>query len=545
MSADGEDAGSTATAPSASPSASTLGGAHAVDEHANRLLGAELIERYVVDEIIGQGGMATVYVGRHLKILKPVAIKVLSPSDSLRTVTARRFLKEAQLASTLRHEHIVDINDFGETDDGCPFFVMEYLEGEDLAALIAREAPLPLPRVIALLEQVLDALSAAHEAGIVHRDMKPQNCFRLSRHGSDDFVKVLDFGIAKMASAEGATATGTGVLLGTPAYMAPEQAEQGDVDARTDLYAIGTMLFEMVTGQRPFGKAPAIALLTRKLHEEAPRARSLSPDVPRWVDALIASLLERNPDDRPATAEAVAAALRAGDPGPGPELPADSPATERAAERPWLVPAVVAGVASVGLLGWWAVADRDGGAADSHVAAAAASDVAKPSGALATAPPEQPPSIATPAESTASEAAGTGGPAGAEDLPPGTGLADEPVAALDAVDSDSGGDGSSGGDTTGDTDGAALDPGPTASDIRRAIVRKAGPDVRRCAALATHERQVRVSVTIAPTGRVRAKAHPTGDLGPSFLQCVEQAVQKISFDPGPRRRRLDVKIPLR
>ncbi|MCA9718787.1 MAG: protein kinase [Myxococcales bacterium] len=287
--------------------------------------------RYRIQERLGRGGMGEVYLAEHISIEKPVAIKLLRPDVRETEDLRKRFLREARAASKIRHEHVVDITDYGETKDGLTYFVMEYLEGEDLAALLEREAPLPWRRARALALQVLRALAAAHAEGIIHRDMKPANCFRIRRFDSDDFIKVLDFGIAKRAvdddaPSETTSVTERGAVIGTAAYMPPEQALAQPLDARADLYAFGVMLFKMLSGRLPFTGPSSMAVIAKHLHDPPPalRAPAESRPIPDALAALVDQLLAKDPAHRPASAAAVIDALEAIEP--------DSPTTDRGSQ---------------------------------------------------------------------------------------------------------------------------------------------------------------------------------------------------------------------
>ena len=222
------------------------------------LVGAVLADRYEVVRRIGEGGMGAVYEAKHTVIGKRVAVKVLLEKFVAKSDFVARLLQEARLASSIGHEHIVDVTDFGTTVDGRSFVVMEFLDGESLAELAMREAPLPIERSVGIARQVASALGAAHAKGIFHRDVKPENIYLVKR-GDVDFVKVVDFGISKAVKpagdegGEGYRLTHTGLLLGTPLYMSPEQARgEEDLDHRVDIWALGVLLYECLTGEVPF-----------------------------------------------------------------------------------------------------------------------------------------------------------------------------------------------------------------------------------------------------------------------------------------------------
>jgi serine/threonine-protein kinase len=249
------------------------------------LVGATLNERYDVTRKIGEGGMGVVYEAKHTLIGKRVAIKVLLDKYAQKADLVARLQQEARLASSIGHEHIVDITDFGETSDGRTYVVMEFLEGESLAQLLAREGPQPPARANACARQVASALAAAHGKGIVHRDVKPENVF-IIRRSDKDFVKVVDFGISKALKPEGEGGdssprlTHTGMVLGTPLYMSPEQARgEDDLDHRIDVYAVGVILYELLTGEVPFRGTNYLNVIAQVL-SGAPRPPSqVRPDL--------------------------------------------------------------------------------------------------------------------------------------------------------------------------------------------------------------------------------------------------------------------------
>jgi serine/threonine protein kinase len=282
--------------------------------------GTRLAKSYVIRERLGGGGMASAYLGEHTTIGRPVAIKVLSRALTSKPSVVVRFLQEARASSKVRHENVVEVTDFGDTGDGRPFMVMEYLEGENLGDTLREQGPLPWERARPMLLQLLAALQAAHAHGVVHRDMKPENVFRISRMGSDDFLKVFDFGIAKVLLGDdgnpAAPLTIEGQILGTPAYMSPEQCLGDPVDARSDLYAVGVIAYEMITGRAPFVGKDTSKLLYDQVYTRLPDMGDVAPEtvkIDRRVEALVRRALEKDRDDRYATAQEFAEALLAGD----------------------------------------------------------------------------------------------------------------------------------------------------------------------------------------------------------------------------------------
>ena len=268
--------------------------------------------RYRVVRRIGRGGMGAVYEAVHSDLEKRVALKVLLTSAAPQAELVARFEREGRAAAKVRHPNVVDVSDVG-VEGGVAWLVMEFLEGEDLSHLLHREGPLPLSRVAELMLPVLGAVEAAHAMGVVHRDLKPENIF-LARMGDGSVVpKVLDFGISKMAPAAGGPAlTSTGVMMGTPYYMSPEQAQSTrGVDGRSDQFSLGVILYECATGRRPFEGESFVGILTAILEGRYERPRALRPELPERFDAMIARALERSPEARFASVAALADELRA------------------------------------------------------------------------------------------------------------------------------------------------------------------------------------------------------------------------------------------
>jgi serine/threonine-protein kinase len=296
------------------------------------LIGALLAGKYFVHHLLGRGGMADVYKATWLDADRPVAVKILRGSPTADPLLACRFEREAHAASLLRHPHSTEILDFGTGDDGSLYMAMELVPGRTLARVVSEEAPLDPPRAVHVAAQVLEALAAAHLHGIIHRDLKPANVMVAQRDGAD-FVKVLDFGIAILAEQADAEArlTQHGMVYGTPAYMSPEQIRGDPVDARSDLYAVAAMLFEMLTGAPPFSAATPLALAAKHLTEPAP-AVDRGAAIPPALAAVVARALEKDPAQRPASADAMRRDLLASlGPQPGPTPAAfrrDVPPTE-------------------------------------------------------------------------------------------------------------------------------------------------------------------------------------------------------------------------
>ena len=280
--------------------------------HAHRV-GETVGGRYRVGRLIAAGGMGVVFEARHEVLKRRFAIKFLRPDLAARRDMLERFQKEAQAAGTLENENVAASVDFGVAADGVPYIVMEYLTGESLASLLAREGPLPLPRAADLVAQACRGVQAAHAAGIVHRDLKPHNLFVCRRDDGTDLVKVLDFGVAKLRAADDVEAvTGTGSILGTPSYMSPEQARgEKELDARTDVYALGAIAYELVAGRVPHPGDSHHAVLHRIATQPAVPLASVRPDVPPTFAAVVDRTLSALPSARPASAEALGDALSA------------------------------------------------------------------------------------------------------------------------------------------------------------------------------------------------------------------------------------------
>lgn len=272
-------------------------------KQANTLVGTTLDNRFRIDKMIGEGGMGAVYLGTQTSVDRQVAIKVIRAEFGHDAETVKRFYREAQIISRLHHSNIVHLVDFGQTKDGLLYLVMEYVKGRALTAEIAK-GPMAVGRVQAIIGQVCDALAEAHMAGVVHRDLKPDNILLTSQAGTVDVVKILDFGIAKVASdgpAQASALTQAGAIMGTPQYMSPEQIDgKGEITPSADLYALAVIAFEMLAGVPPFHDAMAIALLIKHLKDVPPRVREVAPHVnlPHAMEDFLGKALAKDPADR-------------------------------------------------------------------------------------------------------------------------------------------------------------------------------------------------------------------------------------------------------
>ncbi|HEY3039251.1 MAG TPA: protein kinase [Pyrinomonadaceae bacterium] len=265
------------------------------------LLGQTLAGKYRIEERLSEGGMGTVYRGTHVLMDKTVAVKVLRPSLAADEKIVARFSREARAASKISHPHALSVTDFGEAENGVVFLVMEYLSGQTLKELIRREGPMPLPRAVEILRQVGGALDAAHAEGVVHRDLKSDNIMLLSSSGTD-YSKVLDFGIAKINEPEGTYnpgLTAPDLVIGTPQYMSPEQSSQSpDIDARSDIYSLGVILYEMLVGHVPFTGDSPTSIMVKHLQQPAPSVLAERSDLPDEIGRVVARALEKQPEDR-------------------------------------------------------------------------------------------------------------------------------------------------------------------------------------------------------------------------------------------------------
>ena len=277
------------------------------------LVGRVIDNRYQVTSVLGQGGMGVVYEAIHKYLNRKVAIKVLQQALATDEGYVARFLREAQAVAALKNRHTITVHDFGVTEDGQLYFAMELLEGLPITDVIEQDAPVPFDRAVDYLQQVCDSLAEAHEAGILHRDLKPDNLFLGKDGEGNDFVSVLDFGIATKITEQTPTAriTDTGTIPGTPHYVSPEQAHGREATPCSDLYALGVILYEMLCGHPPFDADSGVGVLLKHIQELPMPLTVAYPflDIHPMVDDLLAVLLDKEPSHRPQTAREFARML--------------------------------------------------------------------------------------------------------------------------------------------------------------------------------------------------------------------------------------------
>src|SRR4051794_6864424 len=279
----------------------------------DKFVGKSLPGGYYILDLISVGGMGRVYRAEQAALGRTVAVKIIHPHLLSDENSALRFMTEARAASQLNHPNSIAVFDFGRTDDGQPYLVMEFLRGKDLARVAYEEGPLPFSRIVEVLRQALAALSEAHELGIVHRDLKPENIILEPLRRGGDFVKVVDFGLAKLrADAQSPSVTSPGIVCGTPDYMAPEQGRGDAIDARSDLYACGVILYQLLTGRLPFEAESPTQVVLMHLSLPPPDPSTVAPDrdLPDPLVEVCLKALEKDPGKRYQTSDEFAQALR-------------------------------------------------------------------------------------------------------------------------------------------------------------------------------------------------------------------------------------------
>ncbi|WP_232287368.1 serine/threonine-protein kinase [Anaeromyxobacter dehalogenans] len=357
------------------------------------LVGTCLDGRYELTGHLATGGMGAVFQARHVHLRKDLAVKVLRPELSASPDLVERFRREAEIASALQHDHIVHVTDFGRTEEGWLFLAMELLTGESLFDRLRREGALAPAAAVPVLWQICAGLGAAHAMGVVHRDLKPENVFLARTASGREVAKILDFGIAKMTDPSSGCATQAGMVVGTPEYLAPEQATGGAVDARADLYAVGLIAWRMLAGHHPFTAPDARGLLMKQATAPVPPLAEARPELAAWpaLVAVVARACEKEPGARPASAaelgEALAAALGPGFALPPGATPAPSPPPLASAEFELVAHELptppVAAPRTLTLPGPAAIAVHGPGATARRLAARAADALARAAASLA------------------------------------------------------------------------------------------------------------------------------------------------------------------
>jgi serine/threonine-protein kinase len=278
-------------------------------EERDALIGTTVADTYTIVRVLGEGGMGRVYEARHARLRsRRFALKVLHPELVRQPEVLARFQREAEAAAAIASPHVVDVYDVSRTAEGRPFIVCELLDGRDLATHLAEVGKMSVSPAVRVVRQVARALSEAHASGVVHRDLKPENVF-LMGDAREPRVKVIDFGISKLEGAPGTALTKTGVVMGTPSYMAPEQARGEHVDHRADVYATGAILYAALTGRRPFDRGDPTATLTAVLMGEPARPRALEPSIPEPLELVIQRAMARAPEERYPSMDDLDAAL--------------------------------------------------------------------------------------------------------------------------------------------------------------------------------------------------------------------------------------------
>ncbi|UQA57212.1 serine/threonine-protein kinase [Polyangium aurulentum] len=309
----------------------------------DEFVGTTIRDTFRILRVLGEGGMARVYEAQHARIpAKRFAIKILHPELAHEPQIVARFLREAEAAASIKSPHVVDVYDVDRTRDGRPFIISEFLQGRELADHLAAVGKMDVGFAVRVVRQVCKALALAHEKGVVHRDMKPENVF-LTGDMQNPTAKVLDFGISKVENVSGPALTHTGMIMGTPQYMSPEQAKGERVDHRADIYAVGGILYALLTGKKPFDGEDAASILTLVLSHDPPRPCSIRPDIPEPVEAIVQRAMAKSPAERYQSMAELEAALAPFDPGENAAATSAAPAGEKMATlaRPLLL--IVAG----------------------------------------------------------------------------------------------------------------------------------------------------------------------------------------------------------
>ncbi|MBI4533628.1 MAG: serine/threonine protein kinase, partial [Candidatus Melainabacteria bacterium] len=275
----------------------------------DQLIGTKLADRYLILSVIGHGGMGVVYKAKHELMDRVVAIKMLQSQLISDSLSVKRFQQEARAASKLKHPNVITLFDFGVSPTGQPYLVMDYLKGISLSEVIKRDGHVGVDRCLKIFMQACSALEHAHEQGVIHRDLKPGNIMLVEEGDEKDFVKVVDFGVAKLlwgSDEEGQRLTQTGEVCGSPVYMSPEQCQGLRLDARSDIYSMGVVLYETLTGKLPLLGKTMVDTMSRHISEMPPPFSEVRPDlyIPERLESVVFKSLQKDPSDRHQTMEA-------------------------------------------------------------------------------------------------------------------------------------------------------------------------------------------------------------------------------------------------
>jgi serine/threonine protein kinase len=286
------------------------------DRSADSFIGRLFDDKFEIIELIGHGGMSAVYKAYQRGMDRIVALKIMRQDLATDMMAVKRFYQEARSSSRLKHPNTIKVFDFGNSKDGFLYLSMEFLEGRSLSNILKEQGSLHLARIIKISLQILKSLAEAHSFGIIHRDLKPDNIFITKIYGEEDFVKILDFGLAKFIHGDKSAQdnlTRTGIIFGTPKYMSPEQASCEKLDPRTDLYSMGVIIYEMITGNPPFSADTPMGIVLKHIHDEPDdiREKITSPDIPHELCTLVMRLLEKNRNRRPSSSGEVIAEINA------------------------------------------------------------------------------------------------------------------------------------------------------------------------------------------------------------------------------------------
>ncbi|HEY6910063.1 MAG TPA: protein kinase [Myxococcales bacterium] len=516
---------------------------------ADPLIGRTLGNRYRITSLLGQGGMSRVYQAVQAPLQRAVALKVLE-DDPGEPMLQQRFLLEASATSQLTHPNTITVFDYG-ADRGLLYFAMELLRGCNLSQALRRDGPFPEARALHVVRQACRGLREAHARGLVHRDLKPSNLFLLDSADEADFVKVLDFGVVKMSGVDDVSAqlTRGGLVVGTPHYMAPEQARGRPCDARSDIYSLGVVLFQMLTGKVPFEGNSSVEVLVRHATDEAPRMRDLCPgiEVSAQLQAVVARCLAKKPEDRFAGMDELLAALPCDRPAGKrpPPLPLDFEIEDAGPAPPEATPAVAqtsmrerarSGGRGKGVIaGLLFAAAVSGGGIALHARARARR------AAIAAAPiaAEKPPAPveATPAAEPTHEPMARAEQPGATDPPRAAASAPaEPAAAPAEVAMPPGPERPA---RKGAARASAQRAAPASPEVVESLRERLGralSGIRQCAMLdsrrgnRTPAGQLRLAVTVEPSGRISSLTFGGAGLPASLAACMRGAVQRVRFD---------------